>query len=88
MPGTSMMSKMAFKKHEAALLELGLVDNDHKPTWFTDGNPDLLKMLDLGGANAQKIPLTRRAGLERQLFGAQGGGGFALLAAVREQVQT
>ena len=47
-------------------------------------------MLDIGGANAQKIPLTRRAGLERQLFGAQGGGGFALLAdpAAREQVQT
>lgn len=90
MPGTSMMSKMAFKKHEQALKELGLVDENHNPTWFTDGKPDLLKMLDIGGTNAQKIPLTRRAGLERQLFGAQGGGGFALLAdpAVREQVQT
>ncbi|GGI24147.1 hypothetical protein [Bradyrhizobium guangdongense] len=88
MPGTSMMSKMAFKKHEESLRELGLVDENHKPTWFTDGKPDLLKMLDIAGANAPKIPLERRAGLERQLFGAQGGGGFALLAdpAVREQV--
>jgi hypothetical protein len=61
MPGTSMMSKMAYKKHEGALKEVGLVDNDHKPTWFTDGKPDLLKMLDIAGANAQKIPIERRA---------------------------
>jgi hypothetical protein len=88
MPGTSMMSKMAYAKHEAALKEIGLSDEKGKPTWFTDGKPDLLKMLDIGGAGAAKIPLERRAGLERQLFGAQGGGGFALLAdpAVREQI--
>jgi hypothetical protein len=88
MPGTSMMSKMAFKKHEEALKEIGLVDENGKPTWFTDGKPDLLKMLDIGGTNAQKIPIERRAALERSLFGAQGGGGFALLAdpAVRDQV--
>jgi hypothetical protein len=88
MPGTSMMSKMAYAKHEAALKEIGLSDAQGKPTWFTDGKPDLMKMLDIGGAGAAKIPLERRAGLERQLFGAQGGGGFALLAdpAVREQI--
>jgi hypothetical protein len=88
MPGTSLMSKMAYAKHEAALKEIGLSDDAGKPTWFTDGKPDLLKMLDIGGAGAAKIPLERRAGLERQLFGAQGGGGFALLAdpAVREQI--
>jgi hypothetical protein len=88
MPGTSLMSKMAYAKHEAALKEIGLSDEKGKPTWFTDGKPDLLKMLDIGGAGAAKIPLERRAGLERQLFGAQGGGGFALLAdpAVREQI--
>lgn len=89
MPGTSLMSKIAYKKHEESLKELGLVDDKGKPTWFTDGKPDLLKMLDIGGANAAKVPLTRRAAIERQLFGAQGGGGFALLAdpAVRDQVQ-
>jgi hypothetical protein len=88
MPGTSMMSKMAFRKHEEALKEVGLVDDQHKPTWFTDGKPDLLKMLDIAGGNAAKIPIERRAAIERGLFGAQGGGGFALLAdpAVREQI--
>jgi hypothetical protein len=87
MLGTSMMSRLAFQKHETALKALGLVDDQHRPTWFSDGKPDILKMLDVAGANAAKIPLTERA-LERQLFGAQGGGGFALLAdpAVREQV--
>jgi hypothetical protein len=90
MPGTSLMSEKAFEKHEDALHRLGLVDDKDKPTWFTNGKPDLLKMLDIAGAHAPNIPLTERAALERQLFGAQGGGGFALLAdpAVREQVQT
>jgi hypothetical protein len=89
MPGTSLMSKMAFKKHEAALKEIGLVDEAGKPTWFTDGKPDLLKMLDIGGEGAAKVPIERRAAIERSLFGAQGGGGFALLAdpKVREQIQ-
>src|SRR5258708_9394113 len=84
-----MMSKFAFKKHEGALKELGLVDDKGKPTWFDEkGKPDPMKMLDIAGARASAIPLERRAGLERQLFGAQGGGGFALLAdpAVREQI--
>jgi hypothetical protein len=89
MPGTSMMSKFAFKKHEAALKEMGLVDEQGKPTWFTGGKPDLEKMLGIAGPRAAAIPVERRAGLERQLFGAQGGGAFALLAdpAVNEQVR-
>jgi hypothetical protein len=89
MPGTTLMSKISFKKHEEALKELGLVDAEHKPTWFDDkGKPDILKMLDIAGARAAAIPIERRAGLERQLFGAQGSGGFALLAdpAVRDQI--
>ena len=88
MPGTSLMSRVAFAKHEEALKALGLVDDQHRPTWFTDGRPDVLKMLDIGGQHAAAIPLEKRAAYERQLFGAQGGGGFALLAdpAVREQV--
>ena len=88
MPGTSLMSKMAFKKHEEALKEVGLVDDDHKPTWFVNGKPDLLKMLEIAGGRAEGIPLTKRAAYERSLFGAQGGGGFALLSdpAVRQQV--
>jgi hypothetical protein len=88
MPGSALMSDVMFKKHEDALHRLGLVDDKDKPTWFTGGKPDLLKMLDVAGRNAANIPLTERAALERQLFGAQGAGGFALLAdpAVREQV--
>jgi hypothetical protein len=88
MPGTSMMSKLAFRKHEEALKEFGLVDDNDRPTWFTDGRPDPLKMLDIAGARAASIPLEKRAAYERALFGAQGGGGFALLAdpAVRDQV--
>jgi hypothetical protein len=90
MPGTSMMSKFAYKKHEAALKEIGLVDEAGRPTWFDEkGKPDLEKMLSIAGPRAAAIPVERRAGLERQLFGAQGGGAFALLAdpAVNEQVR-
>jgi len=45
-------------------------------------------MMDLASANAKNIPMDRRAADEYALFGAQGGGGFALLSdpAVREQV--
>jgi hypothetical protein len=73
---------------EEALKALDLVDDQDKPTWFTNGKPDLLKMMDIGGAKAATIPLTKRAAYERQLFGAQGSGAFALLAdpAVRDQV--
>jgi hypothetical protein len=90
MPGTSMMSKMAFRKHEEALKAFGLVDDKDKPTWFTDGKPDLFKMLDIAGGRAAGIPVEKRAAYERALFGAQGGGGFALLSdpAVREQVNS
>jgi hypothetical protein len=90
MPGTSMMSKTAFKKHEEALKAFGLVDDNDKPTWFTNGKPDIFKMLNIAGERATSIPLEKRAGYERQLFGAQGGGGFALLAdpAVHAQIQS
>ena len=88
MPGTSLMSKIAFKKHEEALAALGLVDSNDNPTWFTDGKPDLIKMLTIAGDKASSIPLTKRAAYEKQLFGAQGYGGFALLAdpAVKQQI--
>ena len=88
MPGTSLMSQIAFKKHEEALGALGLVDKDDQPTWFTDGKPDLIKMLGIASQHAGEIPLTKRAAYEKQLFGAQGFGGFALLAdpAVKQQV--
>jgi hypothetical protein len=88
MPGTSLMSKIAFQKHEEALKALGLVDDQDKPTWFTDNKPDPIKMLDIASSHAANIPLEKRAAYEKQLFGTQGFGGFALLAdpAVKQQV--
>lgn len=89
MPGTSLMSRIAYKRHEEALRAMGLVDNNDKPTWFTGGKPDLPKMLQIAGDHAAAIPLEKRASYERQLFGAQGAGGFALLSdpAVMGQVR-
>jgi hypothetical protein len=90
MPGTSLMSKVAYKKHEEALHELGLIDGNNRPTWFDEGGrPSIVKMLDIAGANAEKLPLARRAGLEQSLFGTQGAGAFAVLAdpKMREQVK-
>jgi hypothetical protein len=89
MPGTSLMSKIAFHKHEEALRALGLVDDKDNPTWFTNGKPDIMKMLQIAHEHAAGIPLEKRAAYERQLFGAQGAGAFALLAdnAVYDQVK-
>jgi hypothetical protein len=80
LPGTSLMSRVAFKKHEEALKALGLIDNKNNPTWFTGGKPDLIKMLTTAGDHAQSIPLIKRAAYEKQLFGAQGFGAFAILS--------
>jgi TP901 family phage tail tape measure protein len=90
MPGSDYQSKKAFEAHESALQDFGLVDNKGKPTWVTNGKPDLFKMMDIASSNAAKIPLDKRAADEYALFGAQGGGGFALLSdpAVRQQVQS
>jgi hypothetical protein len=91
MPGTmGLMTGTAYKKHEEALKAFGLVDSNERPTWFTGGKPDIFKMLDIAGAHAAEIPLDKRAAYERALFGAQGGGGFALLSdsAVMGQVRS
>ena len=80
MPGTSLVSRTAFRKHEAALRELGLVDDAGKPTWMTNGSPDMMKMLAISAQHIQAIPVTERASIERQLFGAQGSGALAVLA--------
>ncbi len=63
-----------------ALRELGLVDQAGKPTWFTGGKPDELKMLEIVAEHAKGIPVERRALLERYLFGAQGGGAVGVLS--------
>ncbi|MGH7224551.1 MAG: hypothetical protein ACRELF_15105, partial [Gemmataceae bacterium] len=89
MPGTSLMSQTAFKKHEEALKELGLVDAKGTPTWFTGGKPDLLKLLNISSTAAQGLPLTERAAVEKQLFGTRGFGAMAVLSnpAVLAQIE-
>ena len=72
-PGTSLMSKMLFKKHEAALSELGLIDDHDKPTWFTNGVPDLVKMTSIAGDAIQKMDPAHRLAIEKALWGQQGG---------------
>ena len=83
------MSRMAYQRHQEGLKALGLVDEKGQPTWFTDGRPDIMKMMDIAGTKAQGIPLSQRAAVERQVFGAQGSGAFSLLTdnAVHTQIQ-
>ena len=80
LPGTSVMSKQAFKKHEQALGELGLIDNKNQPTWFTNGAPDLVKLLGMASTHLQSMPIAQRAGVMQQLFGSQGSGAAAFLS--------
>lgn len=72
-PGTSFMSKMAFKKHEQALKMLGLVDNADHPTWFTDGKPDLVKMTGIAADRIEHMDVATRLAVEKALWGSQGG---------------
>jgi TP901 family phage tail tape measure protein len=67
-------------KHNAALKQLGLIDDSGKPTWFTDGKPDPVKLLEIAGPKAANIPVADRIGVEHQIFGTQGSGAFAVLA--------
>jgi hypothetical protein len=88
LPGTSLVSSIAARKHNAGLKALGLLDDKDQPTWFTEGKPDLFKMMDIAREHAQAMPLAKRAGVERAVFGAQGSGALALLSdpAVAEQI--
>lgn len=81
LPGTTAQSKTAFIKHEAALARLGLIDAHGKPTFMgPDGNPDIVKMLQIAGPRIAALNPGERAGIEKQLFGAQGAGAFAVLS--------
>jgi hypothetical protein len=75
-------------KHDDGLKRLGLIDDNDKPTWFTNEKPDLNKLIDIAGEHLEKIPLTERARIERETFGAQGSGALSVLAdpAVRKQM--
>jgi hypothetical protein len=68
-------------KHNAALKRLGLIDDEGKPTWFTGGKPDPMKLLEIAGPKAADIPVAERIGAEHEVFGTQGSGAFSVLAA-------
>jgi hypothetical protein len=72
-PGTSLMSRMAFAKHESALKQLGLIDEHDKPTWFTDDRPDLVKMTGIAGEHIAAMDPAHRLAIEKALWGQQGG---------------
>lgn len=72
-PGTSLMSKMLFAKHESALRDLGLIDAHHRPTWFADGRPDLVKMTGIAADRIEKMDEAHRLAIEKALWGQQGG---------------
>jgi hypothetical protein len=57
----------------------GLADAHGKPTWFTDGKPDLMKELDILGAKLPTMKPAEREGLEHYLFGERGAGAAAVL---------
>jgi uncharacterized protein YcfJ len=88
MPGTSLISSIAARKHNAGLKSLGLLDDKGNPTWFTDGKPDLFKMMDISREHLQAMPLTQRVGVTRQVFGAQGSNALSMLSdpKVAEQI--
>jgi TP901 family phage tail tape measure protein len=67
------------KAHNAMLTGLGLLDENGKPTWFTDGKPDMAKALEIAGPIAAALPPERRLSYEKDLFGERGGGAFAVL---------
>jgi hypothetical protein len=72
-PGTSVMSKMAFQKHESALKELGLIDDKDKQTFLdADGHPDLFKFFDIISERSRALPKNEMLGVFKQLFGQQG----------------
>jgi hypothetical protein len=63
-------------KHNELLTRLGLLDAEGKPTWYTNGKPDLPKALSIAGPRAAAMPPEERLPLEMELFG---GGAFAVL---------
>ncbi len=66
-------------KHNAMLKQLGLLDENGKPTWFTDGKPDLPKALSIAGPKVAAMSPEERLPLEMEVFGRRGGGAFAVL---------
>jgi hypothetical protein len=78
LPGVVIGHKALNKKHDEGLRRFGLVENG-KPTWFTDGHPDLMKLFTTTSDAMQGMSPQDRAGYGRAAFGAQGFGAVAVL---------
>jgi len=90
MPGAlDLMSEKERTKRLAAGQELGLLDKQGKPTFFENGKPSFLKVIEIAAEHAAKIPVERRAGVERAYFGTQGTGALEVLGdpAVQGQIK-
>lgn len=77
MPGDD--STKSGHKHNELLKQFGLLDKNGKPTWFTNGKPDMVKALEIAGPIAQAMPPEDRLTAEMALFGRRGGGAFGVL---------
>jgi hypothetical protein len=66
-------------KHNAMLKQLGLLDDEGKPTWFVNGKPDMARALEIAGPKAMAMPPEQRLPFETGLFGTRGAGVFAVL---------
>jgi hypothetical protein len=67
-------------EHDSALKRLGLLDDQGKPTWYVNGKPDPMRLLEIAGPKAADIPTTDRVGVEHEVFGTQGSGAFSVLS--------
>jgi hypothetical protein len=92
LPGTSLISSMAARRHNAGLKAFGLLDEKNQPTWYNDdgsGRLDIFKMMRIAREHAAAMTPAQRTANERAVFGAQGSGAFSILSdpAVTEQIE-
>ena len=86
-PGTSVMSRIAFEKHESALKTLGLVDANDKQTFLgPDGKPDVFKYMEILGEHVRNMPKNEMMGVFKQLFGQPRRAGCGVLFRCNESI--
>ena len=66
-------------KHLDSLYHLGLVDDNGKPTFYTNGRPDEFKLIEQASRGLQRLSPENRERYGRDALGAQGFGGAAVL---------
>jgi hypothetical protein len=66
--------------HNEMLKKLHLLDENNKPTWFTNGKPDIGKGLAIAGPVTDAMPPEERLPFTMGAFGRRGGGAYSVLA--------